>query len=1692
MKKILIAIGFLIGFYSSFSQTFLTPRSSPTTTVQDSRLRALLNFYYPHTHGLTLNGGLDTLGMVLYEDSSSHVWYRDTVSGGGHKWSMLLKVGDAVSGVSSFNTRTGAVTLSSGDVVTALGFTPVNPNGTGFQYIAGDGSKVTFPTIPAQINITDAGLFTHSGTYPNYTFTGLTPTQQQVFTQGANLTQNNFWVTGANVLGMTGTAAFGLPTGSTSQRPSSPGTGYFRFNTDSSATETYNGSQWVKTGTGTGVTGVTSFNTRTGAVTLTSGDVTSALTFTPYNSSNPSGYISNIGGLVTAGANITITGSGTSGSPYVIVGTSSGSVFNQDSIKHRFVDTGSTARNLYPLAWDSVNRKWILVPPGTGGGGTGTVTNFSFTAANGFTGNVTNPSTVPALTVGTSITGLLFGNGTAMAAATVSTPLTYSTGTLGIQAGGTSQNGYISSTDWNTFNGKINLTSLSVTSPLLYNNTTGVFSIQVANTSQNGYLSSTDWNTFNGKQGALTLTTTGTSGAATLIGTTLNIPNYATGGGSQTLTYTQLALNNTLSISGGNSQTFLVATHALAGLMDSASKAVVDSLRLRTYTWPVFNIFAANGLTAAAGDSFYLGGALNQNTTIATAGFSYSITGLPSKATALATDSVIIENAAGQQFKLPVPSGGSGLTGGGGFSPLFTNGVSGSTLTFTASNAAANTAFGNFTGSSAAAAFGKLPLAAMATGTLNTLIGYDGSGNPSGITVSTGLSLSSGVLTATASIGGSIAATQIAFGSGSNTIAGESPFTYNSTTNVLNSDTITSHKFIGDSLKLNLSVQANRGFGGATKYFAVGNSITFGLNATVFDSSYVACNGRLFQLPVVDSGVSSTLTPAIASMHLRNITYPNTFVSSIMGGFNNARNTNALNNRPTINNIVYSYKAVWWNQFAGPVQNATSGTGVTRTGTWNTSFNAIINAGGKTTTAAYTSTAGAYIEYAFTDSTVGALCYTPTNGPTSVTVSIDGSVVQTLSTAGKFDGLGAYLSVSYGMFPIIVTGLSNGAHTLRITNVSGGLFIVDCFASFVPANSSNSMALIFYHAPKQNAAGYAGNPNYSNAAADTINSKIDSLAAALPSAWPIYVAKTNTRYNVTTGLSSDNIHPNNTGHKQISLAAADAVNGTPPSPGVIFAQYNPDGSFAGFVAQSEKTGQKNKLAFTTSNGLQDIIINNPTMGTDNAIDGANYKLSFINFLRMIFDSTKITQGIIVQNGAISAVGPSATIRVANRGADTTQKGFEWYATNNKMSFYDEFSNRNMFSSDTSLRIGFFVDPTEGNFNSSNLTAGVHIGANLTGRADHAPLKMNFGTLMATPQKGAFETDSVGGGLWWTRKNGIRVRLDSPTVAAGGVTTVGTFSGSSIANGASISTNTITFGPADGTNPGMVTTGAQTLAGAKTFTTAPILTTTSTIGQGWIATGTGGQGGWGTTPNIYNIDGALTGNRSLGGSASNFDLTLGNPDSLGAFTILAKNGILLRGAVRESRNTIGDADQALPSNFNIFQAGAPSLTANRTITLPAATLNDGRKITICNLNTTAFHYLISGNLLDPNSTSITQLDNASTYVFESHGGSNWFVTSVYRSGAIKYNHTIFAPTTGGTITLINNQYNIVNPTTGIATLTVTMPASPVNNDVVYVKFTQSVAAVTYAGNGNTVVGGLVAPLLGSVVTFTFDSGTSTWY
>jgi hypothetical protein len=76
------------------------------------------------------------------------------------------------------------------------------------------------------------------------------------------------------------------------------------------------------------------------------------------------------------------------------------------------------------------------------------------------------------------------------------------------------------------------VTDVTGTSPIVSTGgTTPDISIRQSSNVDDGYLSASDWNTFNNKQNALTLTTTGTSGPATLIADTLNIPQYSGGGG---------------------------------------------------------------------------------------------------------------------------------------------------------------------------------------------------------------------------------------------------------------------------------------------------------------------------------------------------------------------------------------------------------------------------------------------------------------------------------------------------------------------------------------------------------------------------------------------------------------------------------------------------------------------------------------------------------------------------------------------------------------------------------------------------------------------------------------------------------------------------------------------------------------------------------------------------------------------------------------------------------------------------------------------------------------------------------------------------------------------------------------------------------------------------------------------------------
>jgi hypothetical protein len=112
--------------------------------------------------------------------------------------------------------------------------------------------------------------------------------------------------------------------------------------------------------------------------------------------------------------------------------------------------------------------------------------------------------------------------------------------------------------------------------------TTHTFNLPVASATNTGKLSSTDWSTFNGKQDAITLTTTGSSGASTFVLNTLNVPNYTLAGlggvpTSRTITINgtaqDLSANRTFTVTGSY---FAVAAPNVAITVNSTQYNMVE------------------------------------------------------------------------------------------------------------------------------------------------------------------------------------------------------------------------------------------------------------------------------------------------------------------------------------------------------------------------------------------------------------------------------------------------------------------------------------------------------------------------------------------------------------------------------------------------------------------------------------------------------------------------------------------------------------------------------------------------------------------------------------------------------------------------------------------------------------------------------------------------------------------------------------------------------------------------------------------------------------------------------------------------------------------------------------------------------------------------------------------------------------
>ena len=348
----------------------------------------------------------------------------------------------------------------------------------------------------------------------------------------------------------------------------------------------FSGGTLSATGSGGTVTSVTGT-----APVVSSGGTTPAISMAAATTS-VSGYLtstdwttfnnkSNTNGTVTSVAALTIGTTGTDLSSTVATGTTTPVITLQ-------VPTASATNRgaLSSTDWTTFNNK-----------GSGTVTSVTGTAPVVSSGGATPAISMPAAT--TSVSGYLTStdwttfNGKYSTGGALGTP---SSGTLtnctGLPVGGISATGTPSSTTylrgdgtWSTV-ASVGVTSVTGTAPISVVTTLGVANVSISQstTSTNGYLSSTDWNTFNGKQPAGTYinSVSGTANqvtASTSTGAvTLSTPSTFIAPGSIAATTTVTGTN--IIPSGSTAATngmFLPTTNAVGFSTASTERMRIDA-----------------------------------------------------------------------------------------------------------------------------------------------------------------------------------------------------------------------------------------------------------------------------------------------------------------------------------------------------------------------------------------------------------------------------------------------------------------------------------------------------------------------------------------------------------------------------------------------------------------------------------------------------------------------------------------------------------------------------------------------------------------------------------------------------------------------------------------------------------------------------------------------------------------------------------------------------------------------------------------------------------------------------------------------------------------------------------------------------------------------------------------------------------
>jgi hypothetical protein len=650
--------------------------------------------------------------------------------------------------------------------------------------------------------------------------------------------------------------------------------------------------------------------------------------------------------------------------------------------------------------------------------------------------------------------------------------------------------------------------------------------------------------------------------------------------------------------------------------------------------------------------------------------------------------------------------------------------------------------------------------------------------------------------------------------------------------------------------------------------------------------------------------------------------------------------------------------------------------------------------------------------------------------------------------------------------PSGATVLQNNAVSGFVSNASTGAYAV---AGFFQARSLATGAHVWGLNPVVDDRGHQSTLQGIEIDVNTTNSSTTATALNIGGVW-----SSGTHANTNAIVVQA---PTNSSWTTAFLTA-DGATGTAMQIGASGSVANSAGQFVTFsVKDASATNRTAYLQATAATAGANLVIGVPT-GTA-AVSG-NFSVSGTSVLSglVTVSNNATVGGTLVVTGGTTVGSLSSNATISATGAISSSASVT--ATTS-------------LSSGTYLSVGSYAT-IAGNLTVSgtaSFTAGGTVGGTFAGAAtlSGAVTLSASGTALSVTNN-----VSVGGTLGVT----------GAATLSGGGTLSGTFAGTPTLSGAlALSATGTALSVTNNASIGgtLSVTGAGSFAGAVSLTgsgTALAVSNNATVGGTLAVAGAGsfagdlsltGTGTGLAVTNNATIGGTLgvTGGATLsGGGAFNGSFS-GAPTFSGAVTLSAASTALAVINNATIGGTLGVTGAAtvgsLASNGGITATGAISTSSS----IAASTsLNAG---TYLNVTTYA---TIGGNL------AVTGAGSFAAILSATASGTGLSVTNNATIGgslsvggaSIDASLQLTAPATGATVTIPNNigRY-AVNPTGTLASLTLIMPSTPQQNQVVAVLFTQAVTALTLNGNsGQTVSSPPTSAAAGTSIRYCYTGTT----